>query len=49
MFLAAGCATSISRRMAFPSFVNLGHLLIKARDTKCKDLQDSTHGVKNHL
>lgn len=24
MFLAAGCATSISRRMALPSFVRLG-------------------------
>jgi hypothetical protein len=58
MFFAAGCATSISRRIAFPSFVNLeqaetrqlarkSHAQLKLRFSS--GLQNSTHGIEKHF
>ena len=49
MFLAAGWATSISRKMAFPSFVSLVDRFNIRRKEKRSDVQDASHRVQDHL
>lgn len=51
MFFAAGCATSISRRIALPSFVSLRptHVRFLLREYMCAHEQNTTHWVQYHL
>lgn len=50
MFFAAGCATSISRRIALPSLVSLQYDSKHHRTRKkTAYAQDTTHGIQDHL